>query len=94
MRRFYSFNSTEDVRNHVSQVKTHSDFNQLLCDISQSGTNLTYYEGTNGVYQVVCLAGEEEEIHLFFNNQELYQLYADRPDMDFSLFTTVTILED
>lgn len=92
-RRFYGFNSTDDVRSHVGQIKTEADLMQLRYDIQQANCNLTYFEsGFDGVYRVDCLAGDHPESHVFMT-QSAYQRYGGLTEAELQQVTTFTVLQ-
>ena len=68
-RRFYCFNNLEEVKQHISQVKTMQDLRQIEYDIEQSETNLVHFMRGVGVFAVDCSAGNAPFRHVFLTQE-------------------------
>jgi hypothetical protein len=91
-RRWDGFNDLDTVKQNLSEVKTFSDLLQLSFDIDQSKTNLTYFNRVSqGLYAVVCVAGERNYQHVFMTPDKYSQCGNITPDEGDCL--TVLIVE-
>ena len=76
MRRFYSFQE-DDVKDHISQVKTFDDVCQLLNDIVESETNLARMTFSPKQVFAIDYFGKDKTLRHIFMTRKAYEIFGE-----------------